>query len=31
MADGFALAIQKGLRTILVADADITALIAGRV
>jgi hypothetical protein len=31
MADGFALAIQKGLRTILAADAGITALVAGRV
>ena len=31
MADGFALAIQKGLRTILASDANITALVAGRV
>ena len=31
MADGFALALQKGLRAALVADADITALVAGRI
>ena len=31
MADGFALAIQKGLRAALAADADITALVAGRI
>lgn len=31
MADGFALAIQKGLRTVLAADAGISALVSGRV
>lgn len=31
MADGFALALQKGLRSALVADADVTALVSSRV
>lgn len=31
MADGFALALQKGLRAALVADAGITALVSTRV
>jgi len=31
MADGFALALQKGLRTVLAANSGITALVAGRI
>lgn len=31
MADGFALAIQKGLRTTLVANAGVTAIVSTRV
>lgn len=31
MADGFALALQKGLRAALVADAGVTALVSSRI
>jgi hypothetical protein len=31
MADGFALAIQKGLRTTLVANADVSAIVSTRI